>query len=211
MPARIPLICIPDTCALIHLRDIEIIGRDARLWIWDEFEVRVAPTILDEVNRHPNLMKGQLKGKIKRSISDMPFSREQIEQIFLAPLDVTFGQLDDLGERDNCSVALQLITKNHARQIIFLTDELGIMHPEHGFLKKLFDSYPIGMVWNSLDFLLYLYLRQKRFPFDEAQYALRTVNTNIGGKVEIVTQRIVRYTRHLRHIESARRHMPNLW
>lgn len=205
------LVCIPDTNSLIHLRDVEISGRDARLWLWDEFEVRVSSTIPQEAARHPNLMRGQLKRKLARSAVSPAFDLARMEQSFLTPLGISFESESDLGERDNCSVALQMVIQNNARQVIFLTDELRIVRNRGGFVKQLFEAYPIGMVWNSLDFLLYLYLRQWRFSYGEAKNAVRTVNARIGGPQDQVVNRLVTYTQHLQSIDSARRQLPTLW
>ena len=205
------LVCVPDTNSLIHLREVEIAGRDARLWLWDEFEVRVGSTIPQEAARHPDLMRGQLKRKLERSVVSPAFDLNRIEQSFLTPLGISVEAENDMGERDNCSVALQLIIQNNARQVIFLTDELRIVRDQGGFVKQLFDAYPIGLLWNSLDFLVYLYLRQWRFRYSEAESAVRTVNARIGGPQDQVANRLVTYTQHLQSIDSARRQLPTLW
>ena len=208
---RSPLICVPDTSALIHLRDVEIAGRNARLWLWDEFEVHVGETILVEATRHADLMQGQLKRKLQRSTMSLQPHKGKMEQGFMESLGFAFGPLDDLGERDNCSVALQSVIRNKACQVIFLIDELRILRPNTGFVKSLFDCYPIGLVWNSLDFLLYLYLRHKRFLYDLAENAVRTVNARIGGQQEVTERRLSTYIRNLRCIASARDRVPELW
>ncbi len=212
MPStRSLVICVPDTSSLIHLRDIEIAGKDARLWLWDEFEVRIEGIITQEAARHADLMKGQLKGKLQRAVTSLQFQQKKMEQGFMEPLGLSFGPSDDLGERHNCSIALQSVIRNEARQVIFLIDELRIMHPKNGFVKCLFDCYPIGSVWNSLDFLLYLYLRHKRFIYEVAEHAVRTVNTKIGGTPDVMGSRLVSYIERLQCINSARNRVPNLW
>jgi len=212
MPRRkSPLICIPDTNTLIHLRDVEIAGRNARLWLWDEFEVRVGGVIPQEAARHPNLMQGQLRKKLEHSVIVLKLQQDRMEQGFLGPLGMSLSQTNDMGERQNCSVALQLVIQNGARQVIFLTDELRIVYPETGFVKQLFDSYPLGWLWNSLDFLLYLYLRQRRFTYEEAENAVRTVNARIGGKQTVAIDRLKTYIQRLQCIDAARQHLPVLW
>jgi len=208
---RSPLICVPDTSSLIHLRDVEIAGRNARLWLWDEFEVHIGDAIRVEAARHADLMRGQLKRKLLRSVMSLQPDKDRMEQGFMEPLNIYLGPLDDLGERDNCSVALQSVIRNKACQVIFLIDELRIMRTRTGFVKSLFDCYPIGLVWNSLDFLLYLYLRHKRFLYILAENAVRTVNARIGGQPEVMEQRLSTYIRQLRCIDSARSRVPELW
>lgn len=221
MPKRKPpLVCLPDTTSLIHLRDIIISGRDARLWMWDEFEVKVSDEIQREVDRHRTrhlagrhrLMPGQLGGKISRSSETLLLGLEPMEQSFLEPLGFSLNPHDDLGERHSCQLGIQLITRNAARLVIFLTDELKIMRENIGFVKVLFDTYPIGMVWNSLDFLLYLHLRHpNRFLYTQAEAVIRDVNILIGGTTHVQVDRLANYTKRLRHIDAARARLTTLW
>lgn len=212
---KIPIVCIPDTNSLIHLRDVEIRGKDARLCLWDEFEVQISSTIQDEANRHQDLLKGQLKGKIRKSIAPITH-RDSTEQAIWDPLQRTFQNTEaDLGERDNVLLAFQLIVQGKARQVIFLTDELKITRRHlggpSGFIRHLFDTYPLGLVWNSLDFLAYMYLRHKQFPLEKAENAIRTVNARIGGKQEETIKRLTHYIRSVKGLEKTRSRIPNLW
>lgn len=135
-----------------------------------------------------------------------------MEQWFLEPLGFSFSAPDDLGERYNCQLGLQLIAQNAARQVIFLTDELKIMRENTGFVKVLFDTYPLGMVWNSLDFLLYLHLRHpNRFLYTQAEVVMREVNILIGGTTPVQVNRLANYTTRLRYIDAARARLTTLW
>jgi hypothetical protein len=93
----------------------------------------------------------------------------------------------------------------------FRADEITILKEDVGFVKLLFDTYPIGRIWNTLDFLLYLYLRHTKFHEQEAEAALRTVNTLIGGKDVVMRQRLVAYIRRLKCISAARSQLNKLW
>ena len=240
MPNKRPIICIPDTNALIHLRGITVARRDACQWLWDEFDVKVSEEIPREAKNHQNKMPGGLFKKLDRSTEKLHLELDKMEKGFLASLGKSFNTLDDIGERHNSQLGLQLIIRNTARQVIFLTDEIKIVRDNSqfslllsarnavrqvtfrtdearilkedvGFVKLLFDTYPIGRVWNTLDFLLYLYLRHTKFNEQEAEDALRTVNTWIGGKNEVMTQRLVAYTRRLKCISTARSQLNKLW
>jgi hypothetical protein len=153
----------------------------------------------------------QISRKLDRSVIEMEVDLERMERCFLHPLDISFDTEKDLGERTNSHIALQLMARNSARQIIFLTDELKIVRPGVGFIWRVFDTYPIGLVWNSLDFLLYLFFRHRRFLYSQAEVAIRDVNTRIGGSSDMATKRLTDYTKRLKCIDVARRQLPDLW
>lgn len=214
MPRTVPrVICVPDTNALVHLRSVSVAGRDACLWLWDEFEVRVGDQIPREVqNMAGNKMApGQIGGKLRSSVVQLDHALARMEGCFLEPLGIRFAADEDMGERMNSQLALQLMARNSARHIIFLTDELKIMRPNIGFVWKVFNTYPIGLVWNSLDFLLYLFFRHARFLYQQAEDAIRDMNIKIGGNTEARLARLTDYNRRLSSIHTARQRLPMLW
>ena len=208
-------VCLPDTNSLIHLRDVTVAGRDACLWLWDEFEIRIAEKIRDEVRdknaRNPALKVGSIDKKLTKSIVPLEFNLDLMEKCFLENFDTEFQPDRDLGERNNSQVALQLVIQSKARSVIFLTDELKCVREKEGFVWKIFDTYPIGVIWNALDFLLYLYLRHKRFVYAQALDAIRDVNIKIGGKPDEVRKRLVKYSKNLELIQEAKQKLPALW
>jgi len=116
----------------------------------------------------------------------------------------------DKGERHNCCVAFEAVMSGEYRQVIFLTSELKATDLKRdGFLSSVFDTFPIGQIWSSLDFVLYLFLRhRRRFPFREAEDALRDINSRIKGRKEVVMQRLTDYNRKLKQIEQALLQLP---
>lgn len=208
-------ICVPDTNALIHLRDVTVAGRDACLWLWDEFEIRIAEKIRDEVrdkgSHNPALKVSKIDRRLTESIVSLNFDLNRMENCFLEKLSIDFTPGRDLGERNNSQVALQLLVQSQARNVIFLTDELKCVRANEGFVWKIFDSYPVGTIWNALDFLLYLYLRHKRFLYDQALDAIRNVNQKIGGKDAEIQNRLVKYSKSLKLIQEAKAKLPGLW
>lgn len=151
-----------------------------------------------------------MKGKLNRSVAQLPEPLAKMEACFLGPLELYIDPTDkNKGERKNCQVSLQLVIQRLACQVIFLTDELRIVRT--GFIKHAFDAYPIGQVWSSLDFVLYLYLKHKRFDYETAEAIIQDVNSMIGGKDEDMLNRLSVYLKRLGVIESARRQLPNLW
>lgn len=209
------VICVPDTNALVHLRYVRVMERDACLWLWDEFDIKVGneiPRELQEIAaKNPNLAPGGIARRLNQSVVEMDFNLKRMENCFLDPINIHFGDNRDLGERINSQIALQLMANNSARGIIFLTDELKIMRPNIGFVWAVFNTYPIGLVWNSLDYLLYLFFRHQRFLYPQAEDAIRDVNSRIGGNSEVLSTRLTVYTKRLRAINTARQRLPALW
>ena len=107
------------------------------------------------------------------------------------------------GELHNCCVALEGVLSNKHRQVIFLTDELHSTNPcKKGFIYCIFDTYPIGKIWSSLDFILYLFLRHRKdFPLHEARDVLRDVNLRMCGKEDIVQSRLLDFENKLKQID----------
>lgn len=198
------LLCIPDTNSLIHMRDIEVAKKDLRLWLWQEFDVKLSSTICTEIQNHRDLAKGSIQKRCNKSVWNFTVQLDKLEKAFLQPFYPDLDSRKDRGERHNCCVALDAVSSGAYRQVIFLTDELKTTNPErNGFLFRVFDSFPIGRIWSSLDFVLYLFLRhQNRFPFKIAEDALRTINRKVGGTEDAIKERFIDYNRKLERIKK---------
>jgi hypothetical protein len=212
---KLPIVCLPDTNSLIHLRGVIVANRSACLWLWDEFEVQISDEIPQELQnnaaRNPDLEVREIARKVPASVVALKADLQLTERCFLHPIGVEFDDDYDLGERKNTQLAFQSIAQNQARQTIFLTDERKALEPETGFVYRVFNNYPLGIIWNSMDFLLYLYFRHKRIQFQEAEDALREVNGRMLGKPEVMAQRLTTYNKRLDLIAGARRRVPGLW
>lgn len=216
MSRKKPLIvCLPDTNSLIHLRGVVVANKSACLWLWDEFEIQISDQIPQELQnnaaRNPDLEVREITRKVLASVVALKSNLEVTERCFLQPIGIEFKDDCDLGERKNTQLAFQSIAQNQTRQTIFLTDERKAVEPATGFVYKAFGSYPLGVIWNSLDFLLYLYFRHKRIQFQQAEDALREVNARIQGKPEVAVERLTAYNKRLKIIAAARRQVPQLW
>ena len=65
------------------------------------------------------------------------------------------------------------------RQVIFLTDDV---HAIRDYVGPVLETFPLGHIWSSHDFVLYLFVRhRKHIPQDEAKAALRDVNAKAAG------------------------------
>lgn len=210
-----PIVCLPDTNVLIHLRGVNVSNKSACLWLWDEFEVQISDEIPQELQnntaRNPDLEVREIARKVPSSVVPLKANLQLMERCFLQQIGIQFNDSYDLGERKNIQLAFQLIAQNQTRQTIFLTDELKAIHPITGFVSKTFEHYRLGIIWNSLDFLLYLYFRHKRIQFQDAQDAIREVNARIGGQAEVAVERLTAYNKRLSIIATARRQIPGLW
>lgn len=213
-PVKSSLVCVPDTNVFVHLRDIKLSNRDACLWLWDEFDIKVSDEIPREVqtfaSRDSVLTPTSIKNRLNRSIISLKEDLAKMENCFFAPLNVFFTKSADLGERKNSLLSLQLVANNSVRYLIFLTDELKTTRPT-GFIGNTFDTYRVGTVWNSLDFLLYLYFRQPRITFLEVKAAIRDVNSRIKGEAVEAGARLVKYNKRLDTIKGAKEKLPVLW
>lgn len=206
------VLCLVDTCSLIYMRDIEVRNKALRLWLWDEFYVKVSEEICTEIQRHRDLAGGGIINRCNRSKWSFNISVDRLERTFLEPFGFDVESTKNRGERHNCCVALDAVMRGEHRHVIFLTDELRAIDPErNGLLRRLFEAFPIGCIWSSLDFILYLFIRQrKRFPKLLAEAALRTVNARIGGRPEVAQKRLVEYNRRLGQIESTLSQLPQI-
>ena len=65
------------------------------------------------------------------------------------------------------------------RQVIFLTDDVRAVRD---YVAPVFETFPLGHIWSSHDFVLYLFLRhRRRISPKEAKAALRDVNAKAAG------------------------------
>ena len=200
-----PLLCVVDTNSLIHMRDIRVARRYLGLWLWREFTVKVSDKIIEEVQRrrkyHPT--SSTVQRKCTKSKWEFQNEIKKLESAFLYPFYPNLEGEKNKGELHNCCVALEAILSDKHRQVIFLTNELHTTNPcKKGFIYSIFDTYPIGKIWSSLDFILYLFLRHRKdFPLPEAEKVLRDVNSRMRGKAEDAQKRLITFNQKLRQID----------
>ena len=199
-----PLLCVVDTNSLIHMRDVRVARKDLGLWLWQEFTVKVSEKIIEEVQM-PRKYRPSHHVQRKCAESKWAFQNQidKLENVFLQPFYPNVEGDKDKGELHNCCVALEAILSDKHRQIIFLTDELHSTNScKKGFIYSIFDTYPIGEIWSSLHFILYLFLRHRRkFPLHEARDVLRDVNLRMCGKEDVVQDRFLAFDNKLKQIE----------
>ncbi len=212
------LLCIPDTNSLIHMRDIDVSNKKLWLWLWEEFDVGLSETICDELHDHPDLTDTGMENKCKKSIWSFRENKSRLtklEQAFVNQYNIKLDGRNNRGECHNCCVALDAILSGKYSQVIFLTNELKTTDPKRdGSLFRVFNSLPIGKIWSSLDFVLYLFTRHRnRFFFEKAEGALSDINTRIGGKsnsrINVPAERLKFYNNKLKKINETLSQIPS--
>lgn len=185
------------------MRGIRVARKDLGLWLWQEFSVKVSDKIIKEVQK-PRKYRPSHHVQRKCTESKWAFQNQidELENVFLRPFYPNIDGDKNKGELHNCCIALEAILSGKHRQIIFLTDELHITdEKKNGFIFNIFDTFPIGTIWSSLHFILYLFLRHpKEFPFSEAKNALRDVNSRMRGEAVNAQERLVNFNKKLKHI-----------
>ena len=200
-----PLLCVVDTNSLIHMRGVRVARKELGLWLWREFTVKVSDTIIEEIQKpRKNSPSSDVQRKSAKSKWIYQNSIEKLENTFLQPFYPNVKGTKNKGELHNCCVALESILSDKHRQVIFLTNELNTTDPKkNGFIFRIFDTFPIGRIWSSLHFILYLFLRyHKEFPLSEARNAMRDVNSEMRGKPEVAQHRLIAFENKLKQIDQ---------
>lgn len=191
-------LCIVDTNSLIYLSEITVGNRSLRRWLWDEFRVAYSRTVWDEIGRNLTKMGRDAKAikrdgeryvwplptivTYERALFGQPIEREveagrcrKCGQLILKrqSFEPDLNVEKDRGERHNCCVALNAVMGGRYRQVIFLTDDYRAVRD---YANPMFATFPLGSVWSSYDFVLYLFVRHRqRFPRAEVENVLRDV------------------------------------
>jgi len=197
-------LCIVDTCSLVFLHDIQMGNRSLHRWLWGEFNVAYSEWVWNEVEDNLNRM-GKDKNAIKRNGKEyivtfpvistyeralfgqdhhMKFEAGRCSacnnpiiklQLYSPPLET----LEDRGERHNLCLSLYEVIRTEYKQVIFLTDDYKARRK---YVDTVFEDFPIGGIWTSLDFILFLFLRYRdRIPLEVAENAIRDVIARFSG------------------------------
>lgn len=208
------LLCIPDTNSLINMcqTEIEVAQKELWHWLWQEFDVRLSSTVFDELNRHRDKTSNGIRKKCSKSIWEYRIQIKSLEPSLLQHFDVELNVRENRGECHNCCVAFEAIAKGEYRQVIFLTDELHSTTPNgKDFLYKVFKTFPMGCIWSSLDFVIYLFMRHRsRFSIKVAKSLLKDINNLVGGKKNIIKDRLMVYNHKLMKIDKSLSEIPTI-
>lgn len=216
-------VCVIDTCSLINLSNVQLAHRSLHRWLWTEFEVRFSEAVLKEIRNHkkdmgrdgsrrkwenyvwpyntiPTCEKMLFSSLTRRvEVGKCPCCHQAIwrDQRFEPDLD----NPQDRGERHNCCISLSIVRDgNFRRQVIYMTDDQRAIRD---YVRSVFDVFPFGTIWSSLDFVLYIFVRHwPRIAFDEVLAALRDVNAKGvgGGQPPTLARRLTVYNERAKHI-----------
>ena len=197
-------LCIVDTCSLIYMSEIELAGKSLHQWLWAEFNVKYSKAVWEEINQNAAKMGRDAKaikkdgekyvGRLstitscENALFGPPFYRsvrtglcDKCRRPIFEPRSFSpnLASEQDRGERHNCCIALSAVMAGKHRQVIFLTDDVRAVRD---YVAPVFETFPLGHIWSSHDFVLYLFLRhRRRISPKEAKAALRDVNAKAAG------------------------------
>jgi len=186
-------------------------------WLWAEFEICYSSVVFEEISRHRNQIEGRKnfqsyvrpghfsdceKRFFGHALTRMVENKRclQCHQIVVRPESFTpdLDSDDDRGERHNCCVALDAFKTSH-QQVIFLTDDFKAMKD---YVNQLFDTIPMGVIWTSLDFVVYLFARYRnRISLDETINVLRSINAQNNQDSSKATTRLTKYLERVAKID----------
>ena len=200
-------LCVVDTCSLIYLSEIELAKRSLHRWLFDEFEVVYSQLVWEnEIQAHFDQMGSDGARLRQRNagaqrVWEMASANQYEQALFNSFSRIEqVGQCDkcrqpiwrerevkidlasdrDKGERHNCGVALDAVRGGKHRQVIFLTDDHNAIRQ---YVQPIFETFPLGCVWSSYDFVLYLFMRHRtRTTPDEIKTVFRDITAKAADE-----------------------------
>lgn len=206
-------LCLVDTSTLRHLDDIEIARKDAKFWLWQEFDTWVSQVVCDEIIRQTKRFRSSA-AMVTRKAKGRTWQFNQPAAQYRAAL-VKANESKPMtnrtailnghneGELANLLAGLDAVrgpARTPVRHVIYLTDDV----PAQRFATDVFDSFKIACLWNSYDFLLYLFFRHRQhIALEEAKNAIRDLHsaTHAGGMPEDATTKLQGYVSRLEAID----------
>lgn len=178
-------VAIIDACSIINLDQVNVSSKTALEWLLELFDVEIAKTVIDEVERNYNLSTN-MASKLKRRQRTENYS--QLEQgylntfIKLGELDGTRiipGTIDDAGERHSCCLAVDGVKRKRNQQVVIISDDEGAMKY---LFQPILSKLPVGSLWTSAEFLFYIYLcNSETVKFQHLENALRDFVAVLGS------------------------------
>jgi len=234
-------LCIADTCSLIYLSDIELMKKPLYSWLFNEFDVAYSDFVW---NKELKPQLGRLTDKIRKKLTrggvNKPrlVNQSQEEALFGSfyrmeyvgvcsrcsqPIskhklvNINLQSDTDRGERHNCVIALDTVRSGEHRQVIYLTDDYKAAR---NYVHPIFEIFPLGNVWSSYDFVLYLFVRYYflRIHIDDIKKSLRDITAKalgsakaqgISKKTELIWQkRFITYSQKVDRIDQVMQKFP---
>ena len=203
-------ILIPDTSSLINIHEVYV-GQTYIIDVLNQlFNVQVSREIPHEIRRKRSKLGNYDKPMLQFvRQARRYFSYEQDYE------DLIFNQFSpdgdpnkNRGERYNCALALYLVRRQYVGQVIMLTDD---MKAHRGLIHWYESRFKTTKVWTSLELLLHIYLAMyPKWPYAQADSALRLVNAQVAGTRAKMTQRLREYRRYLMQLHIMLKNLPSV-
>ncbi len=203
-------ILIPDTSSLINIHEIYV-GRVHITNVLDQlFNVRVSREIPHEIRRNRNKLGNYDKPMlqfVRQARRYFPYEQDYEDLLF-----DQFSPTDDpnrnRGERYNCALALWLVRRRRAGQVIMLIDD---MKAHRGLVDWYESRFKATKTWTSLELLLHIYLVMfPKWSYAQVESALQQVNAHVAGTRVEMTKRLREYRRYLEQLHIMLKALPSV-
>ncbi len=202
-------ILIPDTSALINIRDVYIGETHIVDVLTQQFNVQVSREIPHEVRRHKDKLNSNAE-QILQFVRQARryFHREQVYENLIFTESPAGNPKCNRGERQNCALALYQVRRQYTGQVIMLTDDMNACR---GLIAWYEERFKTMRTWSSLDLLMHLYLVLfPRWSYVLTEAALKTVNSRIGGKQAEMMKRLRNHLGYLEELNGMLRTLPRV-
>ena len=184
---RLMDILIPDTSSLINIHQVYV-GRVHITKVLNQlFNVQVSREIPHEIRHNRNKLGSYDKPMlqfVRRARRYFPYEQDY-ENLIFNQFSPDADPSKNRGERYNCALALYLGRRQHTGQVIMLIDD---MKAHRGLIDWYESRFKTTKTWTSLELLLHIYLVMfPKWPYVQAEAALRHVNPYVAGKKEEMT------------------------
>ena len=174
------------------------------------FNVQVSREIPREIIRHRDKLgcydKPMLQF-VRQARRYFPHEQDY-ENLILNQFSPNGDPCKNRGERYNCALALYLVRRRHASQVILLTDD---MKAHRGLIDWYESRFKTTKTWTSLELLLHIYLVVfPKWPYAQAYSALRLINPHIAGTQQEMTKRLSKYRDYLKELDSMLKALPSV-
>ena len=149
------------------------------------FDVQVSREIPHEIRRNRDELgcyDKQMLQFVRQARRYFP-NEQDYEDLIFNKFSPNGNPCNNRGERYNCALALYLVRRRYAGQVIMLTDD---MKAHRGLIDWCESRFKTTKTWTSLDLLMHIYLVVfPKWSYDRAESALRNVSALIGPEKKI--------------------------
>ena len=203
-------ILIPDTSSLINIHEIYV-GQIHIIDVLNHlFNVQVSREIPHEIRRRRDKLGcyGKPMLQFVRQARRYFPHEQDYEDLIFNKFSPNGNPCNNRGERYNCALALYLVRRRYAGQVIMLTDD---MKAHRGLIDWYESRFKTTKTWTSLELLLHIYLVVfPKWSYAQAYSALRLINPHIAGTQQEMTKRLSKYRDCLKELDSMLKALPSV-